>query len=90
MSEQQWMDSISKTLADLKENQLKKEDVANQVRAVVNDALEKKVTKRFDKIDKRQDKMEERLEKLEKDKEFASSMAGNNTSAEYLLSLIHI
>ena len=58
------MKGVAKALTELRANQLKREDIAK----IVNDAVDGKVTKRFDKLDARADKLEERVARLEKGK----------------------
>ena len=81
MGDEDWKKSISESLKKLTDNQLKKDDV----KAVVNAAIENKVTKRLDKMDKMQDKVEERLTKLEKDKNAGQNVPGcSNSTDDYL------
>ena len=79
------MKEVSDSLKKLTKNQLTKEDVAKQVTAAVNTAIDLKVTKRFNRIDARQDKTEERLAKLEKEREESPGAGMHGSLPEYLI-----
>ena len=63
--EQVSLNAIMASLAELKRDSLKKEDIAAEVRKEVNQAIDAKVTKKLKQLDKKTDNLEERLVKLE-------------------------
>ena len=91
MSKQEAMlKSLMDSVQSLTENQLKKGEVASQVKKIVHDAIDEKVTTKFKALDKRNDKIEERLTKLENENRKPSkgrkrAKNEDEMSEEYLL-----
>ena len=79
----QW---IVNTLKDLRDNQLKKDEVFANVTQIVNEAIDVKVTKRMDKLDTKTDKIKVRLTKLEqeKSKPSGSGSQSRNEAAAFM------